>query len=134
MLERYETLWAAVQERVGPSLVDLCSVRIAQVLDATDGPRASSSAPPEQLADIARWRTSPRFSEKEGACLKLAEQFAIDAHSVTDDDVEAVKAHLSADEVVALAFALALADGFIRAHRAWSRPLWLVRAGLHERS
>jgi hypothetical protein len=83
---------------VDPHLLALVRARIAAIFDA--------SVPDATAAD--------QLSERDRACLAFAEQFALDPHGITDADVAAVTAHLSAPEMVAFVEALALADGFTR--------------------
>ena len=50
----------------------------------------------------------------ERACLRLADQFVLDPHGVSDADAAEVAAHLSPSDMVAFIEALALLDGFTR--------------------
>jgi alkylhydroperoxidase family enzyme len=109
--------WAAFAElfrtqRAGePALLELCRVRIAQIVgcDATAHPDCA-----EKIAALDDWRRSTAFSAVERACLALAEKFVLDPRGVSDADCAAVTAHLSPAETVALVEALALFDGFAR--------------------
>jgi alkylhydroperoxidase family enzyme len=104
---------------VDPVILELCRVRIGQILGADPAPRprlagAALAPSAEQLAALDDWRTSPAFSEVERVCLRLAEQFVLDPHAVGDADVAAVATHLGPAATVALVEALALFDGFAR--------------------
>ena len=96
---------------VEPRLLDLCRVRVAQILGWASVPTALDDA---RVAALADWRRSERFSDRDRACLRLAEGFVLDPHGVADADAAAVAAHLSPPEMVALIEALAVFDGFTR--------------------
>ncbi len=103
-----------------PVILDLCRLRIAQLLagDAVPRPAQPSTGgiepPPEKIAALEHWREASVFSEKERACLAFAEKFVLQPHGVTDEDAAAVTAHLSDKEMIAFAEALAVFDGFTR--------------------
>lgn len=104
-----DTVW---QDRlVDPRLLDLCRVRVAQILGWATVPTGLDEA---RVTALAHWQRSELFSDRERACLRLADGFVLDPHGVSDDDAAAVAAHLSAAGLVALIEALAVFDGFTR--------------------
>ncbi|MFN8643082.1 MAG: hypothetical protein U0802_16040 [Candidatus Binatia bacterium] len=96
---------------VDPPLLELCRVRVAQILGWATVPTALDDA---RVAALADWRHSRLFAPLERACLRLAEGFVLDPHGVSDADAAAVAGHLSPAEMVALIEALAVFDGFTR--------------------
>lgn len=55
---------------------------------------------PDKVAALWQYETSPLFDEAERAALRFAQAAASVPNAVTDDDVEAVKAHFGEDGVV----------------------------------
>jgi alkylhydroperoxidase family enzyme len=102
---------------VDPVLLELCRLRIAGMLGAAQ-PLAIRM--PEARLDEARiaaldsWWTSDAFDETERACLRFAEQFALDPKEISDADAAAVVAALGDAGMVAFVEALAIFDGFAR--------------------
>jgi alkylhydroperoxidase family enzyme len=105
---------------VSPALVELCGLRIAQIVDgspAAPSPSAATRAAglaDRQLQDLAGWRDSDQFDATQKAALELAEYLCYSAQSVTDEHVADVARHLSAEQVIGLTTALWLADGTAR--------------------
>jgi alkylhydroperoxidase family enzyme len=107
---------AVLSSFMRPPIVDLCRLRIAQIV------RGSEAAPIDpseaeivgvsqaQLAELADWYTSDRFDTTERACLQLAEYFCYSAQSVNDEIVAEVSAHLTAEQVLALTNAIWVSD------------------------
>jgi len=99
-----------------PALVELCQLRIAQIVrgaDAVpiDGATAEKAGiTPTQLAELATWYTSDQFDATERACLELAEYFCYSAQSVTEEQVAAVSAHLTAEQTLGLTNAIWVSD------------------------
>jgi len=120
-------LWSG--RPIDASLLDVCRIRIGQLhgapraLDHLAVPGAVAADP----AAIACWRTDSGFGDVERAVLALAEAFALDPHAADDACVAAVTGRLSAPELVALAEALAIADGFTR----FAIVLGIEPAGAH---
>ena len=96
---------------VDPQLLDLCRVRVAQILGWGVVPTELDDA---RVAALTDWPRSEVFSARERACLRLTEGFVLDPHGVSDADAASVAAHLSPAEMVALIEALAICDGFTR--------------------
>ncbi|MEO8604331.1 MAG: carboxymuconolactone decarboxylase family protein [bacterium] len=113
-----DRLWT--DRAVDPRVLELCRLRVAQILGCTSELRRRSpgseaaGVDESRLAELADWPRSAHFSAAERACLRFAEGFALDPHGLSDDDAAAVAAHLTPAEMVALVEALALFDGFTR--------------------
>jgi alkylhydroperoxidase family enzyme len=101
-----------VRSRVDPVVLELCRLRMAMLLRSEADhrlrdPRAvRAGLAEEKVRALADWPTSQQFSPAERACLALAEQFVIDVTGVTDDLVDAVLTHLSAEDCYGLVSAL----------------------------
>jgi alkylhydroperoxidase family enzyme len=101
---------------VDPTLVELCRLRIAQVVRGSDEAPADPALARQvgiseaQLADLASWYTSEHFDATQRACLQLAEYFCYSAQSVTDAHVAEVRTHLSAEQVLGLTNAIWVED------------------------
>jgi alkylhydroperoxidase family enzyme len=105
---------------VDPTLLELCRIRVAQILgcegeERRRTPQAVAAGLDEaRVAALADWQRSPMLTEVERACLRLTDGFVLDPHGVRDADAAAVAAHLSPREMMALIEALAVFDGFTR--------------------
>jgi alkylhydroperoxidase family enzyme len=105
---------------VDPALLELCRLRVAQVLgcESAFGERhpaaVAAGLDEEKVRALARWRDEPVFEPLERAALVFAEKFVLGPHDVTDGDVAALAAHLTPPQVVAFTEALAVFDGFTR--------------------
>lgn len=108
------------RELVPPALLELCRLRLgrlhgAELPDLCDAMRAARAArDPARAAAIDRWWESPAFDPTEQACLRFAEQFALDPKEIDDADAAAVVAALGDAGTVAFVEALAILDGFSR--------------------
>ena len=96
-------------------ILELCRLRTATILRNTaawDEPRsvaASEAGLDESLvAALPQWPTHPGFDPATRACLGLAEQYVIDVHGITDEQVADVESHIGPDGVVTLTTALAV--------------------------
>jgi len=105
---------------VDPVILELCRLRIAQLHEArfplsTRMREAREAGLDEaKLAALTEWWRSPGFSDLERSCLRFAEQFAMDAQAIGDDEAKPVIAALGDAGTVAFIEALALFDGFSR--------------------
>jgi alkylhydroperoxidase family enzyme len=85
-------LWS--QDQVEPELLELCRLRIAQLLEAGDEAMVRTPAAADlddALVDALRlWPTSPLFTERHRAGLDYAEQLLIDAQGVSDEQAARV--------------------------------------------
>jgi alkylhydroperoxidase family enzyme len=122
LAEAYEAfagrLWR--DRLVDPVVLELCRLRVAQLLG--DEPELRRRTPEAvaagldeaAVAELSSWPTSPRFAPAPRVALGLAEQFVVDPHGVSDDQMAEVRAHVGDAGVVALTTALGLFDGFAR--------------------
>ena len=105
---------------VDPVLLELCRLRIAQLNGAAwPAARRMSEArdaglTEERIGALDGWWKSDRFDAREKACLRFAEQFALDADGIADAEAAAVRAELGDPGMVAFVEALAIFDGFSR--------------------
>lgn len=108
------------QRPVDPLILELCRLRIAQLLACESElrvrwePARAAGLDEETIALLARWPTAPAFGDAARACLAYAEQFVLDVHGITDEQAAVVRAHLGPAGLVALTEALALFEGFAR--------------------
>ncbi len=110
----YEHLW----QTSDPQLLELCRLRMAQLLRCEVELRVR-----EEWADLAEakvlalatYPSSPLFTARERACLAYTERVCGDPGGLTDDEVAAVRQHLSEAQLVALTTALTVFEGFQRA-------------------
>jgi alkylhydroperoxidase family enzyme len=111
--------------RADPVLVELCRIRIAQLLESEFDlslryePARAAGLGEDKIAALARYTDSELFSERERAALEFAEQFAIQSSSISDDDVARLQAHLNAEEFIYLTKALGVIDQFARSNSAF---------------
>jgi alkylhydroperoxidase family enzyme len=114
--ESIDRYFAVLSSFTRPALIELCRLRIAQIVRGSDmAPISPSEAETAgvaraQLAELATWYTSDRFDAVERACLQLAEYYCYSAQSVTDEVVAEVSAHLTAEQVLALTNAFWVSD------------------------
>jgi AhpD family alkylhydroperoxidase len=117
-LEVDAALWDA--DRVDPTLVELCRLRIAQLvgcdaeLDVRHDEARAAGLTEAKVADLRSWPTSEQYTETDRAVLNFAEKFVIDASSVDDADCAALRAHLADPEIAALTTAVAVFDAMAR--------------------
>ncbi len=111
-------LWTA--RLAPPVLLQLVQLRVRQLhgLDLAGTHRMSealeASWDEARVAELETWWKSERFDATERACLRLAEQFVLDAKGITEAEVAPVREALGDATVVALVEALAIFDGFTR--------------------
>jgi len=105
---------------VDPVLLELCRLRIAQLHGAAyplslRTPEAAAAGLDEaKISRLAEWWKQPGFSELERAALRFAEQFALDAGAMSDEEAKPVTSALGDAGTVAFIEALAIFDGFGR--------------------
>ena len=113
-----ELFWT--RRLVEPTLLELCRIRVAQILgcaaeERRRTPQAVAAGLDETaLTELVDWPRSQRFSDVQRACLRFTDGFVLDPHGVSDADAAAVAAHLPPKEMMALIEALAVFDGFTR--------------------
>jgi alkylhydroperoxidase family enzyme len=104
-----DALWA--QDLVGPIVLELCRLRIAQLLASPDElarrtPAAIAAGLDEgMVSELAQWPTSDRFDARLRACLGYAEQVLLDAQGVSDDQATAVVAAMGDGGLLVLTYA-----------------------------
>lgn len=69
---------------------------------------AHAGVPPEKVAELYEFETSPLFSDAERAVLRLARDAAIVPNAVTGEHFEELKRHFSEPEIVELMAAVSL--------------------------
>lgn len=110
-------IWA--QDAVDPQLLELCRLRIAQLLDAPDdfATRSPGAAGLDEslVATLRQWPTAPGFTEAQRVCLGYAEQLLVDAQGVTDDDAAQVIATLGEGAFLVLAYSCGFFETTMRA-------------------
>jgi alkylhydroperoxidase family enzyme len=110
--------------RVEPSLVELCRIRVAQLVEsAFDAslryePAVEAGLTEEKIAALPQYPDSELFSARERAALEFTEQFVIQSSSISDDDVARLTAHLTPEEFIYLTKALGVIDQFARTNSA----------------
>ena len=87
-------LWA--QQALDPVTLELCRLRIAQLLGAQAAlahrtPEAVAAGLDEEtVSALSRWPDDDRFDARLRECLGYAEQLLLDAQGVTDEQAERV--------------------------------------------
>ena len=111
-------LW---EKRLAPPVIlQLVQLRVRQLHGLpVGGARRMSEAleagwDESRVAQLGAWWKSPHFDATERACLRLAEQFVLDAKGISGEEVAPVRAALGDATVVALVEGLAIFDGFTR--------------------
>jgi alkylhydroperoxidase family enzyme len=116
--EFYAVFWR--DRLVDPVVLDLCRLRVAQLLGCTSELAVRYQAAVDgglteaMVADLPSWPTSESFDEAQRAAIAFAEQFVIDPQGIKGPVRDTLREHYGLPEVVALTEALALFDGFIR--------------------
>jgi alkylhydroperoxidase family enzyme len=101
--EELERLNAAAWASADPALLELCRLRIAQML----GNNAVLAEVDEtKLAELGRWEASTAFTDAERAFLAFTEQFVISVSSITQAQVDALLEHASPEDVRSFTAAL----------------------------
>lgn len=112
-----DEVWAS--ETLPPGTMELCRVRIAQLLGAAReqvvrlGPAVDGLE--DKLGNLAGWPSDPRFTTSDRACLAFAEQFVLDTQALDDPTAEAVRAEVGDAGLVTLSLGVGLAEGMVRA-------------------
>jgi alkylhydroperoxidase family enzyme len=115
---------AAARAALDPALVELTRLRIAQMLGnaAELAARTPGSGLDEAtIAELSLWPTSPRFGERERACMTYLEQHLIDVASMSGEQTEAVAAHLGHDGLADYASVVLVLEQRQRLRLAWDR-------------
>jgi alkylhydroperoxidase family enzyme len=110
------------QEAVDPLLLELCRLRIAQLLGCTVAlvyrtPEAVAAGLDENLVrSLSQWPTDVRFSDQERVCLGYAEQLLLDAQGVSEEEADRVIDAIGQGGFLVLTYACGL---FETLQRAW---------------
>ncbi len=106
MREVEAAIWS--QDVVEPEILELCRLRIAQLLGSDDpvppGP-AAAGLDESLIVRLRQWPTDGAFTERQRTCLGFAEQVAIDAQGVSDEQAEQVIATIGDGGFLVLAYA-----------------------------
>jgi len=109
-------LWA--QDLVSPAILEMCRLRIAQMLGCAAGleyrtPKAVTAGLDETLvASLTRWTTQPGFDSRTRVCLEYAEELLIGAQGVRDEQTRAVIAEIGEGGFLVLTYACGLFETF----------------------
>jgi alkylhydroperoxidase family enzyme len=110
-------LW---EQRLAPPVsLQLAQLRVRQLHGLPLGEQRMREAleagwDESRVASLDEWWRSERFDAGERACLRLAEQFVLDAKGISNDEVAPARAALGDAALVAFVEALAIFDGFAR--------------------
>lgn len=115
LAESLGALEAELWSRADPVLLDLCRLRLGQLVGRELAPRA---APPAKVAALRRWPTAPAFTDAERALLDFCEHYAIDARTVTDAQAARLHEHFDEPVLAALTMGIAVHDALARVANA----------------
>jgi alkylhydroperoxidase family enzyme len=121
-------LWQ--QEVVSPVLLELCRLRIAQLLGCSVAlvhrtPQAVAAGLDESLvSSLSHWPTDARFSGPERICLAYAEQLLMDAQGVSDEEADRVIDAVGQGGFLVLAYACGLFETTQRARLMIGATRW----------
>jgi alkylhydroperoxidase family enzyme len=121
-------VWA--QELVPPDILELCRLRIAQILGCATAlahrtPQAVAAGFNETLIEaLTKWPTDPAFDSRTRACLGYAEQILIDAQEVDDDQAQAVIDAIGEGGFLVLTYACGLFETTQRARILLDAKRW----------
>lgn len=116
----HDAAWASCD----PALLELTRLRIAMMLghERERAQRTPGAGVDEAtVAELSLWPTSPRFTERDRACLTLVEQWLIDVADVSDEQCAAVAEHLGADGLASYASAILVLEQRQRLGLAWAQ-------------
>jgi alkylhydroperoxidase family enzyme len=121
-------LWQ--QEAIAPLLLELCRLRIAQLLGCGVAlvhrtPEAVAAGLDESLvSSLSEWPTDTRFSDQERVCLGYAEQLLIDAQGVSDKEADRVIDAIGQGGFLVLTYACGLFETTQRARLTIGAGRW----------
>lgn len=106
-----DALWTS---SLDAGILELVRLRTATILGNTTAwaePRTpaaiAAGLDEDTVGALSRWNSDDRFDATTRACLGLAEQYVLDVHGITDEQVAEVRDLIGADGVVTLTTALA---------------------------
>jgi alkylhydroperoxidase family enzyme len=120
VMRGFEALQGVAWEATDPALLELCRLRLSDLMGDSVGlahrtPAAVAAGLDEaKVADLTKWWKSPAFDEREKAHLAFAEQFNMSVADVGDAEIEALLAHSNAVEVCEFVAALYAVEFEIR--------------------
>jgi alkylhydroperoxidase family enzyme len=112
-------------QRVDPVLVELCRLRIAQMVGSDFDqslryiPARAAGLTEEKLRAVTLYPTSPHFSSRERMAVEFTEQWVMQSSAISDDDCDRLQQHLSVEEFISFVKALGVMDQFCRANSAF---------------
>ncbi len=117
MLGELEAAHRAAYQAVDGELLELCRVRVAELLGADFDPPSGVDA--ALTAALPDWRSSDLFSSAQRACLAFTDQFVADVASLDDATAAGVAQHLGDEGLVNFANALLVLEQRQRMCLAW---------------
>ena len=105
---------------VDPVTLELCRLRMATLIGsaadmAMREPRAAAAGLTEETIEaLPAWPTSEHFTEAQRVALGFAEQYVIDAHGFTDDDMAVMHEYFTDEQLASLTTACATFDALAR--------------------
>ena len=106
---------------VGQNLIELVYLRVSQIngcaycLNLHTNSLLKAGETQRRIAEVAGWRVSDQYSQKERAALNWAEQLTnISTSHADDESYEALKKVFSDKEISDLTFAISLMNGMNR--------------------
>jgi alkylhydroperoxidase family enzyme len=121
-------LWQ--QDAIGPLLLELCRLRIAQLLGCEAAlvhrtSEAVAAGLDENLvSSLSQWPTDARFSDQARACLGYAEQLLMDAQGVSDREADRVMDAVGQGGFLVLTYACGLFETTQRARLTIGATRW----------
>jgi alkylhydroperoxidase family enzyme len=103
-----------------PEVLELVCARISQLL-RNESVLTGERIPPDKLAALSQWPTSPLFSDAERAVLGFTEQFIMDVAGVSEEQRKSLGEHLDPAELGGFVMALYLLDYGQRVEMALDR-------------
>jgi alkylhydroperoxidase family enzyme len=135
----FMTDYQASVARVNPVLIELCRLRMAQLVDSDFdrslryAPAATAGLTEAKIAALGDYGTSPLFTELERTCLAFAELFVIQSSSISDEDVARVQEVLGSEQFIYFVKGLSVIDQLQRSVVAFDvRPGKLVPPTMSE--
>jgi alkylhydroperoxidase family enzyme len=116
--EMYSLLWQS--PHVDASVVELIRLRIALLAGceselAIRYRRAVEAGLDETtIAALSRWTSADEIDEPRRAVLRVAEQYVVDPHWITDDDFERLARWWSPEGIATIVLATAMCDALTR--------------------
>ena len=112
---------ALEKSAAGQKLIELVYLRVSQIngcaycLNLHTNSLLKAGETQRRIAEVAGWRVSDQFSEKEKAALNWAEQLTnISTSHADDESYEALKKVFNDKEISDLTFAISLMNGMNR--------------------